>query len=270
MKRFIFLVALSFTSILHADDTLLVANEPSREELEKIEGFESMPLEGGDYNIHIEMRIIALPAEDTLPLIELLKDTKRIEKTVATLHEMIAKKKAKLVDWPMLITKDGQRVVVENVDEMRYATDYSPNTKEVNKEQAPAAEAEKTEEKTAGQDIASKKKANITITEGIPSAFETRNIGVTLEIEPSLDRKTMQIAMQLAAQHVSLTGFDKHTIDADGRRTTVEQPRFHTNKVTTNLTVHSGQPVLLGTYRTATPEGWLELFILKLTAKAVK
>jgi hypothetical protein len=76
--------------------------------------------------------------------------------------------------------------------------------------------------------------------------------------------------MQIAPQHVSLVRFDKITTMAAGKECTVEQPLFHANKVSTNLTVRSGQSVLLGAFQAGKPEGWMELFILKATAKKTK
>ncbi len=288
MKSIILLIALSFAPVLHADDLLLVANEPTRDELQKLEGFESLPPDAGDYNIHVELQVIALPLEDAMPLIESLKDEKRIEKTVTTLHEMIAKKKARLVDWPMVITKSGQRAVVENNNEVRYPTEFAAAVANAGKKPVPpgipslevinppvpvnARDAAAAEVKPAApaEDAGQPQPEIAPASDATPAAFETRNCGVTLEIEPVLDTQTMRLDMQLQATHTTLTGFDKHTVEADGKKTTVEQPRFHASKSTTNLTLHNGQSVLLGTYRAAQPEGWMELHILKLTAKAVK
>ncbi len=288
MKRILFFISLVFTPILHADDLLLVANEPTREELQKLEGFESLPPDADDYNIHVEIQVIALPVEDAMPLIESLKDEKRIEKAVMALHEMIAKKKARLVDWPMLVTKSGQRAVVENYNEVRYPAEFAAAVGNANKKPGPPGipghevinppepvttdEAAETVEKPAAPAGGEEQpKPDVApATDATPTAFDTRNCGVTLEIEPTLDTQTMRLDMQLQATNTTLTGFDKYTVETDGKKTTVEQPRFHTSKSTTNLTVHSGQSVLLGTYRTAQPESWMELHILKLTAKMVK
>ena len=259
MKHLILLSALAFAPLLHAAEEA-AAKLPTREELEKLGGFDPMPPDPADYNLHLDIQMISLPTEDALPLIEALRDEARIKEAVATLQVMLAKKKATLVGWPMVITKSGTRAVSESIDEIRYPTEFSF--------EGPEVAALKPEEKPAAPDAAAPAKKEDTVV--APYAFQTRNVGVTFEVEPVFDPQTKRFEIQLAPQHVSFTGFEKHVVETDGRKTIVEQPHFYTNKITTGLSVHDGDYVFLGAFRAAEPAGAMELFILHAKAKAVK
>lgn len=283
MKHLILFTALTLAPILYAEEKA-APKEPTKEEIEKLEGFEPAPADdSGIINLQIDLQIIALPTETAMSLIGPLRDPAQIDKTIAKLHEMIAAKKAVLVGWPMVITKSGNRAVTENIDEQRYATEYSPATvPATDNPSTPQADPNKPETKPAAEEAAAPAKKTAAPakeaakTAPLPdgpvtaTAFETRNTGVTLEIEPVLGPDGCHIDMQLAPQHTSLVRFEKITTIAAGKECTVEQPLFHTNKVTTNITVRDGQSTLLGTFQAGKPEGWMELFILKAAVKKIK
>lgn len=271
MKHLILLTALTLAPILYAEEKA-VPKEPTKEEIEKLDGFEPAPADdSGIINLQIDLQIIALPTETAMSLIGPLRDPAQIDKTVTKLHEMIAAKKAVLVGWPMVITKSGNRAVTENIDEQRYATEYSPATvPATDNPSTPPADPNKPEAKPAAPAKETAKTAPLPDGPVTATAFETRNVGVTLEIEPVLGPDGHLIDMQLAPQHVSLVRFEKTTTIAAGKECTVEQPLFHTNKVTTNITVRDGQSILLGTFQAGKPEGWMELFILKAVVKKIK
>ena len=201
--------------------------------------------------IQVEIQIIALPIEDALPLIEPLRDDKRIEKTVTKLHEMIANKNAKLIGWPMIITKSGNRADVECIDE---STIYESIPRDPTVAQKELERSLKTQFLTGCQ---------------MPT-FEMRYVGVTLEIEPTISTSESHIDIQLIPQHVSLTRTDKIRALVGGKRVIIEQPTFHTNQISTTLTLSDGQRILLDTFNTSKPEGWMELFILKASIIVTK
>jgi type II secretory pathway component GspD/PulD (secretin) len=100
----------------------------------------------------------------------------------------------------------------------------------------------------------------------VPTAFETRNIGATLEVEPVLGPDGKTIDLNLVPQHVRLLDFP--TVaggrDANGHEWKIEQPRFYTAKTTTSLTVAAGQRVLLAEFRGPEGSDQIEFFILKV------
>jgi Bacterial type II and III secretion system protein len=74
----------------------------------------------------------------------------------------------------------------------------------------------------------------------IPSAFETRNAGDTIEVEPVVLPSGDAINLNIVPQIVRLAG--EREIKG-----TVRQPTFETQKFTTSACVKDGHPLLLGT-----------------------
>jgi hypothetical protein len=205
-------------------------------------------------NIRLELQVVALPEKVALPLVEQMKKKDRIEAANTRLQELMAKGTAKLVGWPIIVTRSAQRAVCEAIKEIRYATEYTPPTVSVVADVPPDAPQK------IGPSV------DITTFDGVPAAFETRNAGVTLEVEPTLSPDARFVDMNLVAQTVRLKGYHRVTIEGAARKgkVVVEQPQFDTNKITTSLAVPAGQRVLLGVYPIEDPSGYLELFILKV------
>src|SRR5207249_9249786 len=106
------------------------------------------------------------------------------------------KKGIDLLSAPRVTTKSGQRAVIEIVREFRYPTQFQPP-------QIP---------QTTGGGNSSGSGMNTTIniqpvTPTTPTAFETRNTGVTLEVEPVVGPDGITIDLNLVPQVVEFEGF---------------------------------------------------------------
>jgi hypothetical protein len=209
-------------------------------------------------NVRIEVQIVAIPEAIAIPLTTELKDKAKIEGACAKVQELLDKGVGKLIGWPIVTTRSGQRAVIEAVKEIRYATEFSPPTVQVQ----------------PGVPIDAKVKVapevDLTALEGVPATFETRNAGVTFEVEPVLADDGKTIELNLVPQHVRLDGYHKTELESSAPKSSapkmkasVEQPEFHTNKITTSISIQSGQHMLLGVYPTNDPPKHLEFFILK-------
>ena len=235
---------------------------------QQITGALAAPVTGGSgqvlpaqppVNIRIEMQVVAVPEKIAIALVPDLKSKEKIEAANAHIQEMLAKGTAKLIGWPIMSTHNGQRAVIEAIKEIRFATEYHPPTVNVSEVSAdPPAKV------TPSVDV--------TTFEAFPNAFETRNTGVTLEVEPIVSPDGKTIDLNIVPQHVRLKGFNKVTIEgaAHKGKVVVEQPEFDTNKTTTSLTIQSGQRMLLGVYPTDDPPKHLEFFMLKVEVVPVE
>jgi len=166
------------------------------------------------------------------------------------------KKGIDLLSAPKITTKSGQRAVIEIVREFRYPTQF-------------------TEPKVP--DIQGRGSSNSTTTTialpvvgpSTPSNFETRNTGVTLEVEPVVGPDGITIDLNLVPQVVefegfinygspiktvnpALLGFSPSTLLGMSTESitltdnVINQPIFSTRKVTTSVSVWDGQTVVLG------------------------
>ena len=161
------------------------------------------------------------------------------------------KKGIDLLSAPRVTTKSGQRAVIEIVREFRYPTQFQPP-------QIP-------------QSTNGTVQSPITRSPTTPTAFETRNTGVTLEVEPVVGPDGVTIDLNLVPQVVEFEGFINYgspifavspavtSLNPVTGITTllsspnvlltqnvINQPIFSTRKVTTSVSVYDGSTVVLG------------------------
>jgi general secretion pathway protein D len=159
------------------------------------------------------------------------------------------KKGMDLLSAPRVTTKSGQRAVVEVIREFRYPRTYT-------QPQVPAI---------AGNNNGNNSGAvPVVVTPTTPQDWETRNTGVTLEVEPIVGGDATTIDLNLVPQVVEFEGFINYgsPINAVGVNTmagmistsvpveltanVINQPVFSTRKVTTSVSIYDGQTVVLG------------------------
>jgi general secretion pathway protein D len=163
------------------------------------------------------------------------------------IHALNQKKGVDLLSAPKVTTKSGQRAVIEIVREFRYPTTFTAP-------QVPNIGSTTTSVNAT---------VPVVVTPTTPQTFETRNTGVTLEVEPVVGPDGVTIDLNLVPQVVEFEGFINYgsPIFAVGVNTVagisvsapvlltsnvINQPVFSTRKVTTNVSVWDGQTVVLG------------------------
>ncbi len=171
------------------------------------------------------------------------------------------KKGIDLLSAPRLTTKSGQRAVIEIVREFRYPTQFQPP-------QIPqTVGALRSGEGLTGDLIPLGGSSNTPVTPTTPTAFETRNTGVMLEVEPIVGPDGVTIDLNLVPQVVEFEGFVNYgspilspsssflntvtggLISSPQNVVTpnvINQPIFSTRKITTNVSIWDGQTVVLG------------------------
>jgi general secretion pathway protein D len=157
------------------------------------------------------------------------------------------KKGVDLLSAPKVTTKSGQRAIIEIVREFRYPTTFTPP-------QVPSF---------SGGGGSGTNIVPAVVTPTTPQSFETRNTGVTLEVEPVVGPDGVTIDLNLVPQVVEFEGFINYgsPIFAIGlvsgaslsfsrpvllTENVINQPVFSTRKVTTSVNVWDGQTVVLG------------------------
>ncbi len=159
------------------------------------------------------------------------------------------KKGIDLLSAPKVTTKSGQRAIIEVVREFRYPRTYT-------QPQVPSISSTTTT--LVGGVVP------VVVTPTTPQDWETRNTGVTLEVEPVVGGDGQTIDLNLVPQVVEFEGFINYgsPINAVGVSTiggvitrsvpieltpnVINQPVFSTRKVTTSVSVANGQTVVLG------------------------
>ena len=164
------------------------------------------------------------------------------------LRALSQSRNADLAVAPAVITRSGQRALVEIVQEFPYPVEFEPP-------QIP---------QTIGggifgnDDFADDGPVNTTpFAPGGPSAFEVRRVGVILDVEPIISEDSTTIELSLAPEIVLFEGFIDYgspvTLAAGGignQRVLAPQPYvqpvFRTNRLNTSVTIYDGATVVLG------------------------
>ncbi len=129
---------------------------------------------------------------------------------------------------PRLKTQSGANATIKVVTEYRYPTDVEIRRVAV----------------TNGTDIVH----GVAV---VPSGFQTRDVGITLNVTPVFDAKRNMIDLELMAELVSEPIWKEYTATyegADGTKQTVSiaQPFFHTRQVNPTLSMHNNSTVATG------------------------
>lgn len=164
------------------------------------------------------------------------------------------KKGTDLLSAPSVTTKPGLPARIEIIREFIYPTEYDPP-------ELPNQVG--TDAIGGGGGGLPGTPASVTtfpVTPATPAAFDTKNVGVTLEVDPVVGPNGYTIDLNLTPEVVEFEGFINYgnpitsgAIDALGRPTQVvitenriEMPIFSTRRVKTQVTVWDGQTVAIG------------------------
>lgn len=189
-------------------------------------------------NIRIQVEYVELGHEKLTELLFLddppSADATPLRKQV---QELVTKGEAKVIETMICAARSGEKALVESVNEFIYPTEYEP-WELPNEVDLP--------DKPGGLSPDDVKALERLVTPATPTSFETRNIGSTLEVEPTLGSDGAIIDLRFTPDMTWHTG---ETIwverkDHLGNVCKIQMPKIYTMRVTTALTCREGQHVL--------------------------
>ena len=148
-------------------------------------------------------------------------------------QKWIKENKATVIESVLVSGRSGQRAKVESVDEYIYPTEYDPPE--------------------IPNEVTLQNGAKAPVTAATPTAFETRNLGHTLEVDPVLGADDYTVDINLAPEIVELEGIEKWHHQQEDIRFQVQMPTMYTQKITTIVTCQDGRYAFLGTTRPLKP-----------------
>jgi hypothetical protein len=230
--------------------------------------------------IEFDLLAVRLPQSLALPLAAELRDPTRAGSAYEKLVKLVEKNEATLIAWPVLSTRNQHRAVAEQMDEFRYATQYeAPGTAVVTETHpadpgVPNAPVMPVDPATSPPPIPTSAvtKKSVSNLEGVPTDFETRNLGVSFEMEPSIRQDGHTIDLSLSLRNVRLRGMKKVEIEekSSGKKVVVEQPEIISNRIDMNMSVQDGDYALLGVFKLEDLPDQIELFVLRTRLKRVE
>lgn len=151
-----------------------------------------------------------------------------------TVQEWVNKNEAKVVETQICVARSNQKATVESIHEFIYPTEYEPP-------ELPGTFSSEKSGPEPGPDW----------TLGpVPTAFETRNLGSTLEIEPTVSEDNRFIDLRFVPEIVWHTGNVTWHEGKDrlGNTFHVRMPDMYTLRLNTSFTCISGQYTLAGVH----------------------
>lgn len=158
--------------------------------------------------------------------------------------QLVKDGKAGIVETLCCIARPGQKATSEAVEEVIYPTEYEPP-------QLPDNAQPKTKDGADG----AKANPQDHVTGPCPSAWETRNVGPTLEIEPTItDGRIIDLRfVPKIIYHVGNTVWAEWK-DEHGSMP-VKMPTFYTVRINTSFSLVDGQYLMVGSVSPKSKEG---------------
>lgn len=158
------------------------------------------------------------------------------------------KKGTDLMTAPSITARSGQKATIEVIREFIYPTEYEP------------PELPQGGNGGNGNGVIGGAAAAMIATPATPTAFETKNLGVTLEIEPTIGENDFVIDLRFLPEIVEFEGFINYgspilspgtdifgnAISSVITENRIEMPVFSKRSVNTQLTIYDGYTVAVG------------------------
>ena len=178
--------------------------------------------DGGDKLLRIQVEWVEVEA---LQMTELLREGASDTALRESVHKLIEDRDATLVETALVTARSGQRAKVESIHEHIYPTGF----------QAPEVINPEGE-----------KGSKTVLILPHPTAFETRNLGVTLEVDPVLGADGKTIDLNLAPELVYLVGEQSWAeYEGDLGTSSTRTPSIYTAKTTTQVATTDGEYCLI-------------------------
>jgi hypothetical protein len=221
---------------------LALAQEKGDEDIFDGKGSPDVDTEWVHRLVRVQVEFVEVPNEVlTDLLLEFPQPTCDSTPLRRKLHEMAGKGEAKVIDTLMVTARGGEKATVESIDEFIYPTEYEPMEIPTN-----------VPEPQRDSDVL---RSMETFT--VPTSFETRHLGSTLEIAVDVDESGRFVELNYAPELVWHTGetlWCKHT-DSLGNDSLVQMPRIYNISVNSALDCISGQNTLVAVTSPKDEEG---------------
>ena len=160
----------------------------------------------------------------------------------AAILAAVSKDSAHQESFVILRASSGYKATNEGISEMIYPTEYEA-AQLSNAVTTGVPGTDKDGKPTPAGSLPVPGPVSIARTPATPTAFETRNLGFSLEIEPTLSGSKKSIDLRLVPEHVNFVGRTSWGQELS----TTESPNFEAQRINTAVLVRLDEPFLLGT-----------------------
>jgi len=234
------LVGLSVTALAQKPEPAPPAFEKATEGSAQAEGSATAeepdifdPDVGAPKQVQVQVEFVEMAHEALTKLLFLAKpksaDATELRKQV---QDMVLKNEAKVLETQILIARSGHKTTAESIHEFIYPTEFQPTSME----------------EKAKDMLDQKRLSGFPCNPAMPTAFEARNVGSTLEVEPTIGEDGRVIDLRFVPELLWHTGNTTWHEGKDklGNPFKVQMPDFYSLRLNTALTCLSGQYHLAG------------------------
>lgn len=148
---------------------------------------------------------------------------------------LVKEGKASILETMLCTSRSGQKATSESIEEFIYPTEYEPATLPENVQVNKKEDVEAV--KTVRRDLA---------TGPTPTAFDTRNLGSTLEIEPILSKDGKIIDLRFVPEIVYHVGNEVWAEwKGEHGNSPIQMPTMYVIRINTAVTLANGTPMLV-------------------------
>ena len=156
-------------------------------------------------------------------------------------QELVGKDEAKVLDTQIVVCRSGQKATSESRQELIYPTEYEPWNS------LPPGDGEKP----------APPPATFPLNPAMPVTFETKNLGSSLEVEPTIGENDQIIDLRFRPELTWHTG-DRvwsEIKDELGNVIKVSTPDFYNLSINTSITCITGQYTMIGVHSPKNEKG---------------
>lgn len=196
--------------------------------------------------VRVQVEFIDVPHEQLTELMFGEKPAANDGELRKQVAQLVKDGKATIAETMICVTRSRQKATTESIEEFIYPTEYEPA--EISIESSSKEKDTKEPAKEVVRDNA---------TGPLPTAFETRNLGSTMEIEPTLSDDGKTVDLRIVPEMVHHVG---NQIWAEWKgehgNTPVQMPIMYTVRLNTFVTLATGQYTLLAALSPKNKEGF--------------
>ena len=208
--------------------------------------------------VRVDVLMLSVPEEKLLPLLPQLRNPDQIAAAEQTLLTMVANREATLDSWPEVTTYDGARAISESIVEFRYPIEFRSFGQQTC---LPTAGSPPPKEPTPEEKAAI---AMMAAGQICPISFETRNVGASLEVEPSVSPDGKAVTVALCPRNIRFERFSEFPAgtSANGQKLSVQQPVFNTSSLNTAFTLRDGERRMIYLGKSSEDKRRFDVFIV--------
>lgn len=196
--------------------------------------------------VQVQVEFVEL-SHETLTKLLFLRSPKSADATELRkqVQELVTKNEAKVLETQIIVCKSGQKATTESIHEVIYPTEYEPMTM--------PQTSKKSDEPMGTRDVICNSPAT-------PTAFDTRNVGSTLEVEPTISGDNRMTDLRFVPEFVWYNGnvVWHEGKDLAGNPFKISMPDFYCARLNTSITCIDGQYTFAGALSPKDSKGVLD------------